>query len=78
VTVWRIAESCPWPARRGLLCEDVTEQMDPDKYPRAGMGPNEVIVLIDDDPIALAAGSHPGWSCVMGRRHLEPIGRSTR
>lgn len=67
----RIVHS-PWPEREGLTCTIV--ERPPGRagnvYPWPGLGKNEVVIRISDDPIGAAWN---GWSCVLNRRLLEPL-----
>jgi hypothetical protein len=67
----RIANS-PWPARQGCEGWIVTDELDPDIYPRHGLHPREEIILLDDDPLARPHDDR-GWTCVLDRADLEPI-----
>jgi hypothetical protein len=64
-----IEPSVPWPARIGLRCRIVTEEMDPTVYPRHGLGKGEVIVLIEDDPLCRHEADQR-WTCVLDRTDL--------
>ena len=68
----------PWPERRGCHGVVVT---GPQIYPFHSIPKHEVVILLDDDPLYLpfsadvpfAGCPHPDtWSCVIGRRDLEP------
>lgn len=59
----------PWPERIG--CRGVIVDEGLPHYPWTGLGRNEAVVLLDDDPLG---GHHPdGWTCVMDRGDLERI-----
>ncbi len=57
-----------WPERVG--CTGVTAPIGDNLYPWAGRGVNEVVVLLDDDPLRIA-GHDPRWSCVYGVKDLR-------
>lgn len=67
----------PWPERIGCEGRVVDDELDPRIYPLKGRGRNEVVILLDDDP--LRTGSKPAddqWSCVIGRKdvvELHPV-----
>jgi hypothetical protein len=66
----------PWPERIGCQGRIVTDELDPMRYPRAGRLPHEVIVLLDDDPLAdwhasPESDSDRGWSCVYNRDDIR-------
>ena len=65
-----VAASVPWPARKGLRCRVVTDEMDPRVYPRHGLGAKEVIVLIENDPLDRIHSTE--WTCVLDRDDIEP------
>lgn len=63
----------PWPERagaRGCIAQVPVEYGD--VYPVHGLGPNEVIVKLDNDPLASEDQPvmHHWWSCVMDRRNV--------
>lgn len=64
----------PWPERHGCLCaiaEPTPEQAA--RYPFTGLGNNEVVVLIDNDPLPPPGMTTNVWSCVIDADHLKPI-----
>lgn len=66
----------PWPERHGCAGRIVTDELPERIYPRAGRGRNEIIVLLDDDPLDSWHGEDDrerGWSCVMDRNDVEVI-----
>jgi len=60
----------PWPERVGCECEVVTDRLDPNIYPRHGLGKNETIVLIHEDPLRPVQFLGEEWSCVLDRKHI--------
>lgn len=62
----------PWPERIG--CTGRVVARDRDEYPFNGLGKNEVVILLDDDPLTRNRKVHPSWSCVMDRSHLSHEG----
>lgn len=66
----------PWPERVGCTGRIVTDELPDGIYPRAGRAADEVIVLLDDDPIANWHGGYDqerGWTCVLFRSDVEAI-----
>lgn len=61
-------QSC-WPERVGCTGTVVD---GPGRYPWHGVGKNEVVILLDDDPLHPPQDS-PAWSCVAGLRMLEVL-----
>ena len=70
-------ERCPWPERVG--CEGVIVERptgpEGQLYPWHGRGRDEVIVLLDDDPLLpLRTGSSVRrWTCAVDRQCVEVI-----
>ena len=62
-----VMDGSPWPERVG--CTGVIVD-GPDHYPWHGLGRNEYVVLLDDDPLGSRHGN-PRWSCVMPLSALE-------
>lgn len=73
----RMNGKSPWPARRG--CEGVV--VDPAIFggvypaPKGRVPDDEVIILLDDDPLRRAGASwdDPRWSCCVEVTDLEPV-----
>jgi hypothetical protein len=66
----RMKEPCAWPERAG--CSGIVVAPAEDgTYPQPG--PNEVLVLLYDDPLANDVPSRD-WSCVVLRRNVEVLG----
>lgn len=69
-TLGTLNDRCAWPERRGLLAHVVGTWDAEHEYPVAGLGPNEVIVFISEDPLErltgppMLANGRP-WSCVV-------------
>ncbi|MEM7326134.1 MAG: hypothetical protein AAF531_23805 [Actinomycetota bacterium] len=73
-----IVTAGPWPNRIGRRCQIVPEPVTP-IYPWAGKGPNEAVLLIEDDPYTpLDANStdQPSWSCVLDADDIQPTHNS--
>jgi hypothetical protein len=71
----RLNDKCPWPERIG--CEGYLVQpteVEAKVYPWAGLGTNEVIVLLDDDPLDIHGRAVRGWSCVVSKATIERWG----
>ena len=68
----------PWPERIG--CEGVIVSQLHDEYPWHGLGKNEVIVLLDDDPLCDLARRlrNLDYSCAIGRKDVEMIDATRR
>jgi len=62
----------PWPERIGQTGRIVTDELDPNIYPRHGLGRYETIILLDDDPIPIP-GFDKRWTCVIDFRDVEPL-----
>lgn len=65
----------PWPERIG--CEGVIVEPTPEQakvYPWPGRGKDEVIILLDKDPLLIGPW-RPGhyWSCATSRRNVRVI-----
>lgn len=74
VTSYTIAESCVWPERRGLTAYAVTPSArDLKRYPFHGLGRDEVVIWIDDDPLTTDADVYPDWTCVIARSSLLAV-----
>lgn len=69
----RILDTCSWPERRGLQATVVTDRLDSSCYPVHGKLATEVVVLIDDDPLAQRSAHPEAWSCVMSEADMEVI-----
>jgi hypothetical protein len=68
-TPWVVADSCPWPERRGLVAyQMLPETGDRNVYPFAGIGCDEVVVFIEDDPLTHRPDSE--WTCVLGKADI--------
>ena len=68
----RLNDGCPWPERRGCTGTiAVPPASEFNRYPVHGLGKNEVIVLLDDDPFGLPPARW--WSCVVDGRHIDYI-----
>lgn len=63
----------PWPERIGCAGRVVTDDLDPTVYPRRGLGNNEEIILLDDDPVVPAENRPEGWTCVIYRTSLTRV-----
>lgn len=65
----------PWPERIGREGRTVEDELDPSIYPLKGRGDNEVVILLDHDPLRIpgAVPSDDCWSCVIGRKDVEAI-----
>lgn len=63
----------PWPERIGNRARVVTGPSD--EYPWHGLGDNEVVVLIEDDPFFRADHRYRGWTCVLAKNDLVPLCR---
>jgi hypothetical protein len=62
----------PWPERIGR--EGVIATSDAKCYPWVTHGRNEVVVLLDDDPLAgPVVGLEDEWTCVMDRGDVEML-----
>ena len=66
----RLNADNPWTGRAG--CEGTVVD-GPDVYPWHGCGRNEVVVLLDDDP--LGATRDKTWTCVLHRRSVTVLPR---
>lgn len=69
----RLNERCVWPERvgcAGVIVEPSTVT-EAGRYPWHGRGPNEVILLLDNDP--LGDGEGRGWSCATSLDTLEAL-----
>ncbi len=67
VVMWR----SPWPERQG--CKGTTVSAPPgyDRYPWAGLGKSDFVVLLDDDPLgATREDGGQAWTCVVPIDHL--------
>jgi len=75
---YRIVGS-PWPEREGLRCQ-IIPQLDP-TYPWVGLGPNEVVVLVENDPhaatLCFGIARDPRWTCVLDRSCLAAAAGSS-
>lgn len=61
----------PWPERIGAtghICHPTAEEAR--VYPFHGLGRDEVVVFLDDDPLR---GGGEGWSFVLRRRNIEVL-----
>lgn len=71
----------PWPERIG--CEGVIVEpsaAEARRYPFAGRGPKEVLILLDDDPVVprdgdvgefgTTAEERKRWTCVIGKDEI--------
>lgn len=71
----------PWPERIGCEGTIVEAPRGYDRYPWAGSGRNEVVVLLDHDPLTAPAYADnyggQAWTCVIGRRDVEPVEEPT-
>lgn len=69
----RLTESCPWPERCGLLGRVATvPENQHNIYPNVGLRSNEVIVLLDEDPIG--TNFQPRWwTCVLDIASVEAV-----
>lgn len=63
----------PWPERIGCKGYDVTDTLAANMYPRAGMHRSEVIIRLDDDPLAYRTYVDHIWTCVISRRDTSHI-----
>lgn len=74
----------PWPERIGCEGRVVDDELDPRIYPLKGRAGNEVVILLDDDPLShepkgefsTTAEQDAAWSCVIGRKdvvELDPV-----
>lgn len=63
----------PWPERIGQTGRIVTDELDPNIYPRHGLGRYETIILLDNDPITVLSHRDPRWTCVIDFRDVEPL-----
>ncbi len=86
-TVCKINDRSPWPERRGLTAVVVDTRGAEHEYPVHGLGRDEVIVLINADPLSpplvnadpfsppwqkqLPNGHQ--WSCCINKRSLDVI-----
>lgn len=69
----------PWPERVGLEGSLVEPTEYRDEYPYNGLMRDEVIILLDDDPVGAALRStaarfwveHPEWTCIIKRSNIE-------
>ena len=70
----RVITGGPWPQRIGKQCRivDAPNAVRAQIYPWGGLGANEVVISIEDDPLTSVAGRY--WSCVINRKDLTPIG----
>ena len=79
-TTVRLNRHCPWPQRRGVLAVVVNTEGAENKYPVHGLGSNEVVVRIDEDPIAMlqpfTLTNGEVWSCVVPLTALDPVEES--
>ena len=70
----RLTASCPWPERVGLTGVIATPPDGYDLYPVAGLGHDQVLVLLDEDPFERPnLTSHDWWTCVLNRRSVEAV-----
>ena len=66
----QVTEKSPWPERVGCVGTVVAPPAD-GTYPQPARG--ETLVLLDDDPLAVATPQV--WSCVIGSRDLRLVSR---
>ena len=59
----------PWPERIGAVGVIVPKLRR--EYPWVGLGRNEVVVLLDDDPLGRTDGRD--WTHVIDQRDLAPV-----
>ncbi len=75
----RLNDQCPWLNRRG--CEGTVVGPESPQaakvYPWPHLGRNELVVLLDHDPLALNRGQ-PSWSCVIDAGALDRLGGRCR
>lgn len=72
----------PWPERRGECGVIVGPPSHPLTYPWTGLGKNDIVVKLDDDPLAVKVRDPErpfaysyNWeiySCVLHRNDVEP------
>jgi len=62
----------PWPERIGCTGRIVTDELDPNIYPRHGLGRYETIIKLDEDPLN-PVPRNPVWTCVIDFRDVEPL-----
>ena len=62
----------PWPERTGCEGEVVEAPNGLGVYPDL-LGDDEVIVLLDDDPLVPPDRRHEGWTCVLSTSRLEVL-----
>jgi hypothetical protein len=67
----RLNERCVWPDRVGAEGV-VVDSPDPRIYP-SPIPEHEVLILLDDDPLARARDRHLGWTCVTSRASVDVI-----
>jgi hypothetical protein len=75
-TTATLNDRCVWPERRGLLCIVLDTTGAEHQYPVSGLGDNEVIVLVNADPLgptSRLANGQP-WSCCTSIDSLDVIG----
>lgn len=78
---FRIADTAPWPERRGLIGFEVVPTDDGDTYPFNSLDTEEAVLFIPNDPLngpgTDLAQRYPDenaqWSCVMRRTDLFPL-----
>lgn len=71
----------PWPERIGREGRTVEDELDPRIYPLKGRSGNEVVILLDDDPLSHrpkgefsnTAEEDAVWSCVIGRKDVVAL-----
>lgn len=68
----RLRDSVPWESRRGCEGVVVYAPNGPGVYPDDPRNPDQVIVLLDEDPL-IYAGHSPSWTCVVQHRDVEVL-----
>lgn len=71
----RFNERSVWPERvgaQGVIVGPPNAEVA-GRYPWHGRGPNEVIVLLDDDPLKKRYDVLQGWSCAASRDTLDVL-----
>lgn len=61
----------PWPERIGCEGVEVDAPAGARHYPFVGLGKDETVVLLDNDPLLPHRPYPVAWSCVYRRKNLE-------